>query len=134
MEKMGLALSTSGSDSQCRVNNVREYLDELAEEDIDSKIRIKITLDAARGLEHLHCNGIVHRDLKSSNLLVKEDANGHGMITNVRTAYFLFFSDEIFRGKGTEKKIKFNLVITISVLRQSLLQEHKTSRAGTTEG
>ena len=91
MEKMGLVLTTSGSDSQCRVNNVREYLDELAEEDIDSKIRIKITLDAARSLEHLHCNGIVHRDLKSSNLLVKEDPNGHGMITKVRTVYFLFF-------------------------------------------
>lgn len=41
-------------------------------------------MDAARGLENLHCNGIVHRDLKSSNLLVKEEANG--MITKARMA------------------------------------------------
>ena len=71
------------------MNNVREYLDELVDEIIHCNTRIKIALDAARGLEHLHLNGIVHRDFKSSNLLVKEEANV--MITKVRRTAIFFF-------------------------------------------
>ena len=89
MEKMGMTMKTS--DSHSKANNVREYLDELVDEIIHCNTRIKIALDAARGLEHLHLNGIVHRDFKSSNLLVKEEANV--MITKVRrTAIFFFFN------------------------------------------
>lgn len=66
---------TSNNDLECKVNNVREYLDECADEVIESSVRVKIALDAAKGLQHLHQSGIVHRDLKSSNLLVKLEEN-----------------------------------------------------------
>ena len=69
---MGLTLI---NDIECKVNNVREYLDECVDEAIESSVRVKIALDAAKGLQHLHQNGIVHRDVKSSNLLVKLDEN-----------------------------------------------------------
>lgn len=92
MEKMGLTLNTAtDSDSQCTVNNLREYLNEKTDEVIESNIRIKIALDAAKGLEHLHLNGLVHRDLKSSNLLLKEMNDvittkvGHDIITITTT-------------------------------------------------
>ena len=72
MEQMGMTLN---NDIECKVNNVREFLDECIDEDIESGVRVKIALDAAKGLQHLHQNGIVHRDLKSSNLLVKLEEN-----------------------------------------------------------
>merc|ERR1712087_1058500 len=35
--------------------------------------RFTFLLDVARGMQHLHRNGLVHRDLKTLNLLVDED-------------------------------------------------------------
>lgn len=36
----------------------------------DRKLRIKLALDAAKGLEFLHKNSVIHRDLKCHNILV----------------------------------------------------------------
>eukprot|EP00299_Pterocystis_sp_00344_P015223 c7592_g2_i2.p1 GENE.c7592_g2_i2~~c7592_g2_i2.p1 ORF type:complete len:379 (+),score=97.52 c7592_g2_i2:163-1137(+) len=40
---------------------------------LNKRIKLKMALDAAMGMAHLHSKGIVHRDLKTLNLLVTED-------------------------------------------------------------
>ena len=40
---------------------------------LSKKQKIKIALDVANGMSYLHSRGIVHRDLKTLNLLVKKD-------------------------------------------------------------
>ncbi len=39
--------------------------------------RYSFLIDVANGMQHLHRNGLVHRDLKTLNLLVDEDINGN---------------------------------------------------------
>jgi serine/threonine protein kinase/predicted esterase len=45
----------------------------------------RIVLDVAEALEHVHANGIVHRDVKPSNVLV--DAAGHGNLFDLGLAH-----------------------------------------------
>lgn len=43
--------------------------------DIPFKLRVKIAQQAAKGMHFLHSSGIVHRDLKSLNLLLDNKWN-----------------------------------------------------------
>lgn len=46
---------------------------------------LKVAIDVSKGMNYLHQNNIIHRDLKAANLLMDEN--------EVRTIYFQFFID-----------------------------------------
>lgn len=47
-------------------------LDVLTKNPIDMKTKIRFARDIARGLRWLHSMKLIHRDLKSRNILVRE--------------------------------------------------------------
>ena len=56
-------------------------------EPIRDKMRIKILLDAARGIEYLHTNGILHRDIKPDNILVFDIEHNEGVVNGKLTDF-----------------------------------------------
>ncbi|KAL3628810.1 Serine/threonine-protein kinase ht1 [Castilleja foliolosa] len=53
--------------------SLRKYLHQQEPYSLPLTLVVKLALDIAHGMQYLHAQGILHRDLKSENLLLDED-------------------------------------------------------------
>ncbi|KAI3454504.1 hypothetical protein Pfo_011167 [Paulownia fortunei] len=53
--------------------SLRKYLHQQEPYSLPLNLILKLALDIAHGMQYLHARGILHRDLKSENLLLDED-------------------------------------------------------------
>lgn len=53
--------------------SLRKYLHQQGPNSLPLDLVLKLSLDIAHGMQYLHAQGILHRDLKSENLLLDED-------------------------------------------------------------
>ncbi|XP_024966202.1 serine/threonine-protein kinase STY13-like isoform X2 [Cynara cardunculus var. scolymus] len=53
--------------------SVRQFLTKRQNRSVPLKLAVKQALDVAKGMEYVHGLGLIHRDLKSDNLLISAD-------------------------------------------------------------
>jgi len=54
--------------------DLRKYIFDPAKR-LSWKIILRMILDVSQAMEYIHCNNMIHRDLKTSNLLVEKDGD-----------------------------------------------------------
>ncbi|XP_024401687.1 serine/threonine/tyrosine-protein kinase HT1 [Physcomitrium patens] len=97
--------------------SLRAFLHKNESGSLPYKIVLSMALDVARGMEYLHSQGVVHRDLKSENIVLTEDLHlkltdfGVGCLEtecdskNADTGTYRWMAPEMISHKHYSKKV-----------------------------